>query len=114
MGFRRNIEESLTLIASEAATQRQMDFPLEELRLDWESSFSVLTGDRANPQAIACFNDAELAGLCHFNQFIWSLPPEPDVMWHRDNLEQAPWPEVRARAEQALSMLRESASDCQP
>lgn len=105
MKFRANILEALSLIASEATAQRSMDFPPEELRLAWEDSYYPLEGEHADQVAIASFTMTELEELRRFNSFIWSLPPEPDAMWHRDNLDRPPWPAIRSHANETLALL---------
>lgn len=104
MDFRTGIATSLEQLAAPASVQRRIDFPPEEFRLEWEDSFFVLEGAQANPDALANFAPAELAALRRFNDWLWSLPPEPDPMWDRDNLGASPWPEIRARATELLHL----------
>ena len=105
MSFRGIIVSALQDLAAPASVQRSIDFPPEEFRLGWGGGYFVLEGERANPEALASFDSAELAAMRSFNDWIWSLPPEPDPMWNRANLDAPPWPEVRARANALLALL---------
>jgi hypothetical protein len=108
VAFRANILEWLTVLASDAEVQlRAVDGLPEELRLKWYSCFFAID-DRepdVNLEGLAQFSAAERAALNAFDDYIWSLPPEPDPMWHRDALNEQPWPQVRARAAELLNRL---------
>lgn len=95
--------EALAKLASSAETQRASDFPPEELRLEWADAFAIIENH---------FLDEERDGPCAkigairaFNEYLWSLPAEPDPMWHRDNLDKQPWPIIRTRASDLLASL---------
>jgi hypothetical protein len=108
MSFGGIIVSALQDLAAPASIQRSIDFPPEELRLGWEDAYAVLAGDRPDLEAVASFDGAELAAMRRFNDWMWSLPPEPDPMWDRANLDAPPWPEVRARASALLALLEGS------
>ena len=104
--YRDRVISSLEDIAANADAQRASNFPPEELRLNWEDCYAPLSGIFANPDYIAEFTPVELSSLARFNEFIWSLPPEPDAMWNRDNLDTPPWHHVRSLAEAEIKRLR--------
>lgn len=108
MSFRSIIEAALEVLCSDAIVQRKIDFPPEEFRLAWEEGFCVLEGNQANPDALGSFDTTELVELRRFDAFIRSLPPESDTMWHRDNLDADPWPEIRTRARDLSRLLKGS------
>jgi len=107
--FRAFILEWLEVLASDAEAQlKAVDGLPEELRLQWQASFFAVD-DRdpsANEEGLAQFSPAERAALNAFDDYIRSLPPEPNPMWHRDALGEEPWPQVRARAAQLLDRLK--------
>jgi hypothetical protein len=104
--YRKNIITSLAQLAAASSAQRNIGFPPEQFRLDWEGSYSVVDEAGANEVARGSFQEAELIELAKFDRYMWSLPPEPDPMWHRDNLDAEPWPEIRGRATELIELLR--------
>lgn len=108
MDFRAGILNWLAVLASDAEAQlNAVDGLPEELRLSWEGAFFTVD-DRdpmANDAGLGQFSAAERAALNAFDDYLWSLPPEPDPMWHRDALNQDPWPEVRARTAELLDLM---------
>lgn len=108
MTFRTMILSAVEALAVSASEQNANDFPPEELRLQWEDSYAPLTGEWAKADAAVSFSGDELDALKQFNQFIWSLPLEPDGMWHIHSLEREPWPQIRSKAHNILELLRSS------
>ena len=108
MSFRAIILESLHELAAPATVQRAWDFPPHELWLSWVTYIPVLIGDEANPDAVASFENTEFSAITEFNDLVSRLPPEPDPMWNRHNLDAPPWPEIRDRAAELLTVLEGS------
>jgi hypothetical protein len=109
INFRDNIIDWLSVIAADADEQLKAVGGLpEELRLSWEASFFAVDerDPMANEEGLAQFTPSERAALVEFDCYMWSLPPEPDPMWHRDALNEQPWPEVRAKASALLNRLQ--------
>jgi len=96
---------ALAKLASSAEAQRASDFPPEELRLEWEDAFALVENRVAKGKR----SDAgsEMNAIYAFNEYLWSLPAEPDPMWHRDNLDKQPWPTIRTQASDLLAALRQ-------
>lgn len=109
VNFRANIIDWLSVLAADVDEQlRAVGGLPEELRLSWESCF--LAVDERNPnsngEGLAQFTPSERAALVEFDSYMWSLPAEPDPMWHRDALDEEPWPQVRAKAAGVLNRLQ--------
>ncbi|MCW6536291.1 hypothetical protein [Sphingomonas lycopersici] len=95
--------KALAKLASSAETQRASDFPPEELRLEWEDAFAIIENRSLDKERDgAC---TRICAIRTFNEYLWSLPAEPDPMWHRDNLDKQPWPIIRTRASDLLASL---------
>lgn len=111
--FRAQVEEWLAILASPAEVQLEAAQGLpEELRLEWEGRFAPVDERRPDSSAegLAQFTPAERAALRRFDDFLWSLPPEPDPMWSAAALDGPPWAEVRGRAAAVLGRLGAGAS----
>ena len=109
INFCANIIDWLSILAADTDEQlRAVDGLPEELRLTWEDFYSPVDErrPRANDEGVAQFTPSERAALVEFDDYLWSLPPEPDPMWHRDALDQEPWPQARAKAAELLNRLK--------
>lgn len=90
-------------LAASSEIQRASDFPPEELRLIWEDVF-VLFDSRVGEMTGKLAQEAD--AIRAFDDYLWSLPAEPDPMWHRDNLDKRPWPEIRHKASDLQRQLQ--------
>ena len=106
--FRASIIDWLSVLAADAEEQLvAVDGLPEELRLTWESCFFAVDerDPTADKEGLAQFTQGERRALVEFDNYMWSLPPEPDPMWHRGALHEEPWPQVRAKAAELLNGL---------
>ena len=111
VNFRANIVDWLSVLAADPDKQlRAVDGLPEELRLSWDGCFFAVDerNPMANEEGLAQFTPSERAALVEFDSYMWSLPPELDPMWHRDALNEEPWPQVRSKAAELLNQLQAS------